>query len=129
MDNVLYTHAFTDDPNILGKLMIYYRTLDRAPVNGLKFIQAVLSKETLDGLLNKQSAEFQRIINNNVKDHLNGVGIWSEWTSASCIDDFHYSPLHREFSRFAQSTLDSAWYLVVRQRGDKVIPIEVKKHL
>ena len=111
MNDVVYVHAFADDPQILRELNIFYRTLLREDIEGLKLMSPVLGKETLDALLRGQSPEFQGRLNGYFSDGFNGVGIWTEWSSERCIDEFYHGRMHQNFSKFAQSTLDKAWYL------------------
>lgn len=129
MVNIVYIHAFTEEPKVLEQLKIFYRTLARASIDGLKVMQPVIQKETLDGLVNGQSPEFRDVAGRYFQGQHVGVGIWTEWDSEDKIVRFYESQLHREFSEFANTTLDRAWYLVIQNRGEEVTAREVKKPL
>ncbi|MBI2655145.1 hypothetical protein HYX06_01845 [Candidatus Woesearchaeota archaeon] len=129
MADVLYVHGFTENTQIRRELFTFYSNLLNANINGLMLMHPVLAKETLDGLLRGQSSEFQGRVTGYFDDMFSGIGIWTEWSSTNFIDEFYQSQMHVDFFRFAQGTLDKAWYLVIQKRGDAVISREVKKPL
>lgn len=123
MTNIVYVHAHANKPEIRGRLIAFYSQIVRADIDGLERIQPVLGRSQLTNLLGGQPLQFQNAV---TEYPFEGLGIWTEWRDGNYIDAFYQSPLHRQFSEYAQSTLDNAWYRVIQLRDGIITKREVR---
>lgn len=123
MPDIVYVHAYFQDPQIRRSMLGFYAALRGSEIAGLERVQPVTTGDELNKLAQRHGQEFQRQVGS---EYFYGLGIWTEWSDEGSIDEFYQSPAHQEFVQYAAGTLDRAWYRVLQIRNGKVTAREIK---
>ncbi len=122
MGNSVYVHAYTGDQELIGKLTGFFARING--IAGLTMIEPVFSGKRLDELAIQHPQEFKDLLK---QYPFEGLGMWTEWLHPDHINSFWQSELHREFSAYANTHLDRAWYRVVQYLDGEIKTKEIRK--